>query len=94
MKKLKENEIMAEFKSIWDGGGVVIISPCIVNTKTRRIRISSKRKIYSEDPDINSENVDDAVNCLDRECVSIHGQEYPACNEESMELRTKNHFLY
>lgn len=79
MRTLKENEVAAEFLSIWDDGYTSVYSPCIINIKTKEVVNIYKRgrEVYSKDEDINNSNVDDCVDSLDGEYIYKDGNKIP-----------------
>lgn len=84
MRTLKENEIVAEYLTIWDDGYTSIYSPCIINTQTKEVVSIYKRgrEVYSKDEDINNSNVDDCVDSLDGEYIYMDGIKIPVSSKK------------
>ena len=66
--------VQAEFTSVWDGG-VCITTKCMVNTSTHEV---------SEIETATGFGIEDSVNVLDGEYVSISGSMYPVKRKEDL----------
>lgn len=82
--------------SEWDDGETTVECDCEVDLSTREITVRDPghRTVFSADPDIGPDNVDDAVDNLDREYVRIGEEEFPAAPKDDLDPDDEETFWY
>lgn len=72
----------ATFTSVWDGGNAAITTHCKVNTETKQVF------------DIEMSEVDESLESLEYEYVTIDGEEYPVFSSDEKDVNDKSAYWY